>query len=84
MTSSEPNWRQFEAAVADFIAAIGHGAKVTHDAKIPDSHTGFPRQRDVWIVKQRPALTPFQRETLPCSGLMQNILFLSKSFLAEG
>ena len=49
MTSIEPNWRQFEAAVANFIAAIGQGAKVTHDAKIPDAHTGFPRQRDVWI-----------------------------------
>lgn len=49
MTSQEPDWRRFEAAVADFIAAIGKGAKVTHDVMMPDVHTGFPRQRDVWI-----------------------------------
>ncbi len=49
MATGEPDWRQFEIAVATFMAAIGPGAKVTHDAKIPDIHTGHLRQRDVWI-----------------------------------
>jgi hypothetical protein len=44
-----PDWKQFELAVARFIDAIGQGAKVTHDARIPDVHTGYPRQRDVWV-----------------------------------
>jgi hypothetical protein len=44
-----PEWKQFELAVAGFVTAIGHGAKVTHDIEIPDSHTGYPRQRDVWV-----------------------------------
>lgn len=46
---SEPNWKSFEISVAEFISKIGHGAKVTHDAKIPDVHTDFSRQRDVWV-----------------------------------
>ncbi|QDT56660.1 hypothetical protein Pan44_47170 [Caulifigura coniformis] len=46
---SEPDWRQFEIAVADFVKALGTGANVTHDVKLPDTHTGHMRQRDVWI-----------------------------------
>lgn len=44
-----PDWRQYELAVAAFVSAVGGGAKVTHDAKLPDAHTGLPRQRDVWV-----------------------------------
>ncbi|MDD4880605.1 MAG: hypothetical protein PHX10_03430 [Gallionellaceae bacterium] len=43
------DWKQYEVAVAQFVAAIGQDAKVTHDVKIPDAHTGLPRQRDVWV-----------------------------------
>lgn len=44
-----PEWKQFEIAVAEFLRALDPSAKVTHDAKTPDLHTGKPRQRDVWI-----------------------------------
>jgi hypothetical protein len=44
-----PEWRQFEVAVADFLRVVDPTAKVTHDATIPDAHTGEPRQRDVWV-----------------------------------
>ena len=47
--NASPDWKLFELAVARFIAAIGQGAKVTHDIQLPDVHTGYPRQRDVWI-----------------------------------
>jgi hypothetical protein len=47
--SGHPKWREFERAVARFIAAAGPEASVTHNAIIPDEHTGRPRQRDVWI-----------------------------------
>lgn len=43
------DWRDFEKAVAQFIAALNPKARVTHDARKPDRHTGRPRQRDVWI-----------------------------------
>ncbi len=50
MTSNaSPDWKLFELAVAQFIAAIGQGAKVTHDVRLPDVHTGHARQRDVWV-----------------------------------
>lgn len=49
MSKSQPDWREFELAVARFVSAIGQGARVTHDVRIPDSHTGHPRQRDVWV-----------------------------------
>ncbi len=49
MSADVPPWKQFEIAVAEFIKAIGNGAKVTHDAILPDEHTGHPRQRDVWV-----------------------------------
>ena len=48
-TSSLPEWKQFEIAVANFLRAVDPSAKITHDAKIADVHTGEPRQRDVWI-----------------------------------
>jgi hypothetical protein len=44
-----PAWRDFERAVARFLAALDPSASVTHDASIPDKDTGDPRQRDVWI-----------------------------------
>ena len=44
-----PEWKQFEVAVANFLTALDPNARVTHDAKIDDAHTGKPRQRDVWI-----------------------------------
>ncbi len=49
MTNKNPDWRKFEIAVAHFVEAIGETAKVTHDIQLPDAHTGYPRQRDVWV-----------------------------------
>ncbi len=49
MSDEVPEWKQFEIAVAEFLRALDQNAKVTHDAKIPDAHTGKPRQRDVWV-----------------------------------
>jgi len=49
MTNKNPEWRQFEIAVARFVEAIDKTAKVTHDVQLPDAHTGYPRQRDVWV-----------------------------------
>ncbi|MCF8504179.1 MAG: restriction endonuclease [Caulobacter sp.] len=46
---AEPSWRAFEAAVAQFLAALEPGASVLHDVRTPDLDTGLPRQRDVWI-----------------------------------
>lgn len=43
------DWKEFEIAVSEFIKSIGNEARVTHDVRLPDAHTGFPRQRDVWI-----------------------------------
>ncbi|MCC7336833.1 MAG: hypothetical protein IT422_17210 [Pirellulaceae bacterium] len=54
------DWRSFEIAVAKFIEAIAHDAKVTHDESIPDAHTGHPRQRDVWIESTLGGLFPFK------------------------
>lgn len=47
--SKQPDWLLFEIAVSNFLDALGRGAKVTHDVKIPDIHTGLLRQRDVMI-----------------------------------
>jgi len=44
-----PEWKQFETAVASFIAALDSSAVVTHDVMLPDLDTGKLRQRDVWI-----------------------------------
>ena len=49
ITNDMPEWKQFELAVAQFIKAIGGDANVTHDAHVPDAHTGYPRQRDIWV-----------------------------------
>src|SRR5436305_14130505 len=45
----EREWRQFERAVAAFIAALDPKARVRHDVRTPDRHTRKSRQRDVWI-----------------------------------
>ena len=42
-------WKQFEQAVSAFLQALDPVAKVTHDKQTPDTDTGTPRQRDVWI-----------------------------------
>jgi len=42
-------WKEFEQAVEKFIAALDPKAKVTGDVRTPDSETGRPRQRDVWV-----------------------------------
>ena len=42
-------WEDFERAVAAFVKALTPGARVTHNARLPDRHTGRLRQRDVWI-----------------------------------
>lgn len=44
-----PDWKQFEIAIARFLAALDPTAKVTHDLMTSDLQTGTPRQRDVWI-----------------------------------
>jgi hypothetical protein len=44
-----PGWKQFETAVAQFIAALDPQAVVQHNVRLPDVHTGHPRQRDVWV-----------------------------------
>jgi restriction endonuclease len=46
---AEPKWKEFEKAVANFVKALDPKAQVTHDIKLPDSHTSKPRQRDVWV-----------------------------------
>lgn len=45
----ETEWRDFEAAVATFLAALDPLSRVSHDVQLPDADTGAPRQRDVWI-----------------------------------
>lgn len=49
MSIKAPPWKQFEKAVANFLVAMGDGAKVTYDTRLPDKHTNHPRQRDVWV-----------------------------------
>ncbi|OYP35053.1 hypothetical protein CGZ80_13700 [Rhodopirellula sp. MGV] len=49
MVGDNEDWKSFEIAVTQFVAAIAPDATVTHDVKVPDAHTGYPRQRDVWI-----------------------------------
>ena len=44
-----PKWKEFEKAVAKFVAALDPNASVKHDIKLPDIHTNTSRQRDVWI-----------------------------------
>lgn len=56
--ATNPAWRRFEIAVTSFIEALKSGAKVTHDAQIPDKQTGCPRQRDVWVEWVLGALFP--------------------------
>jgi len=49
MKAKDPEWKEFEISVTNFIKALDPEAQVTHDAMIPDKDTGTPRQRDVWI-----------------------------------
>lgn len=49
MKAKQPEWKEFEVAVTNFIKALDPEAQITHDAMIPDRDTGTPRQRDVWI-----------------------------------
>jgi hypothetical protein len=46
---TNPEWKEFELAVARFIEALDPKATVIHDAKLFDIHTNALRQRDVWI-----------------------------------
>lgn len=46
---TEPKWKEFENAVAKFVAALDPKAIVTSDVRLPDVHTSKPRQRDVWV-----------------------------------
>lgn len=46
---TEPKWKEFENAVAKFVAALDCNAKVTPNVRLPDVHTSKPRQRDVWV-----------------------------------
>jgi len=49
MTVNNPLWRQFEQAVADFVAALDPTATVRHNIRVPDIDTGKSRQQDVWV-----------------------------------
>jgi hypothetical protein len=42
-------WEQFEKAVATFVKALAPNAVVKHSPRLPDKHTGQPRQSDVWV-----------------------------------
>lgn len=42
-------WERFETTVAEFIAALDPTAVVKYNIRLPDKHTGHPRQRDVWV-----------------------------------
>lgn len=53
-------WREYEKAVAAFVQAMDSAAKVTHDARLPDAHTGSPRQRDVWVEGRLCGLFPIR------------------------
>lgn len=44
-----PEWLKFEETIAAFCQALAPDAKVTHNLMLPDTDTGEPRQRDVWI-----------------------------------
>jgi hypothetical protein len=44
-----PKWKEFENAVAKFVAGLDPKGKVSSDVKLPDGHTSKPRQRDVWV-----------------------------------
>ena len=46
---NQPDWRDFEIAVAAFTKALNPQARVIHDARLPDKHTKSIRQRDVWV-----------------------------------
>ncbi len=43
------HWEEFEKAVASFVKALTPNAAVRHNVRLPDKHTGQPRQRDVWV-----------------------------------
>lgn len=64
-------WEDFERAVAAFVKALTPGARVTHNAKLPDKHTGRLRQRDVWIEA---SIGPFPIKILvSCKRLKRKI-----------
>ncbi len=46
---SKSQWEHFEKAVAAFVQALAPNTVVKHSPRLPDKHTGQPRQRDVWI-----------------------------------
>lgn len=66
-----PKWREFEDAVAKFVAALDPGAKVTPNLRLPDAHTSKPRQRDVWV------------ETKVCNHFPLKILISCKRYKAK-
>lgn len=47
--AANSQWEQFEKAVAAFVYALTPNAVVKHSPRLPDKHTGQPRQRDVWV-----------------------------------
>jgi hypothetical protein len=67
----DPKWKQFEIAVAQFVSALDPNAKVTHNAQVPDKHTGKLRQRDVWI------------ETTICDHFPLKVLISCKKYKAK-
>lgn len=46
---AKADWLEFELSVKRFIEALDPHATVTHNARLPDVHTGSPRQRDIII-----------------------------------
>src|SRR5690606_22733487 len=56
----DEDWRSFETAVAAFLAALDPKARVTHDVRLPDRHTGRSRQRDVIVETKFGAHLPLR------------------------
>jgi hypothetical protein len=48
-SAANSQWEEFEKAVAAFVKALTPNAVVKHSPRLPDKHTGHPRQRDVWV-----------------------------------
>lgn len=46
---TQPDWRDFEIAVANFARAFSPEASVRDNVRMPDRHTKSKRQRDVWV-----------------------------------
>lgn len=55
----EAQWRKFEEAVLRFAKTLDPSSEVLFDHRVPDRHTGTPRQCDVWINAKYGGHWPF-------------------------